>query len=62
MSGPDRSREYVKCGPNLEPLEPTPHLRIGFGDVLEQWHEAKCTAVGVTTTVGQWMPVPRRSY
>jgi hypothetical protein len=61
MIGPEVTHEMVECGPNIEPLKPTPYLRIsGVGELLEQWHEATCTVGGVTHTKGTWRPVPRR--
>jgi hypothetical protein len=61
MIGPEHLPEYIECGPNIEPLIPTPYLRIvGVGEVLEQWCEASCTVDGVTYKKGVWCPVPKR--
>ena len=61
---PDITPEYIECGPNIEPLRPTPYLRqsalIGMGMGLEQWFEASCTVDGATHIKGVWRPVPHR--
>jgi hypothetical protein len=58
---PDVPVKMIQCGPNLEPLKPTPYLRFAHtvGRVLEQWFEATCTVDGVTYTKGEWLYVPR---
>jgi hypothetical protein len=57
--GPERNREYIECGPNLEPLEPTSYLEFR-GGILHQWFEATCTTAGHGGTIytkGVWRPV-----
>jgi hypothetical protein len=63
MIGPARTPEFVQCGPNLEPLEPTPYLEWKSGQ-LYQWFEAKCTTAGhggQVYTTGCWRLVSNRS-
>lgn len=61
--GPERTPEYVQCGPNLEPLQPTAYLEFK-GGILHQWFEARCETSGHGGTIytqGVWRPVPNRS-
>ena len=58
---PERQYEMVECGPNLEPLRPTPYLQF-IGGQLEQWCEASCTVDGVTHTKGKWCKIPSSEW
>ncbi len=54
---PERTRENVLCGPNIEELRPTPWLEFRSG-VLHQWFEAIADAPSGTHSFGKWKPVP----
>jgi hypothetical protein len=55
---PEFNPEYVQCGTDLAPLNPTMHLKVDPWGHLWQWHVAVAQDIhGSVSTVGKWIKV-----